>query len=532
MSIEKIKENIRVGKTTLGIEIGSTRIKSVLIGEDHMPIATGSHEWENEYINGNWTYSLEDVWTGIQNSYMDLAKEVKKRYDLDLTTVGAIGISAMMHGYLAFSKEELLAPFRTWRNTYTEVASKELTELFQYNIPQRWSIAHLYNAILNNEEHVSRIDYLVTLSGYVHWQLTGRKVLGIGDASGMFPIDIKTKDYNERMVNLFDNLLIENEIPWKIKEILPEVLVAGSIAGVLTDKGAKLLDPSGLLKPGIPLCPPEGDAGTGMVATNSVARYTGNISAGTSIFAMFVLDKELSKVYPEIDLVTTPSGDLVAMVHCNNCSSELNAWISLFKEYSFKMGINVEIDKIYETLFNIALQGDNDCSGLLSYNYLSGEHITHFEKGCPIFIRKPDSTFNLANFMRVLLYSSVATLRIGMDILKQENIKINTLCGHGGFFKTKGVGQRVMAFALNTPVSVMETAGEGGAWGIAILAAFMSNREADELLEEYLESKVFASDTGSVLEPSADDVKGFEVFLERYMKGLEIERAAVECMFE
>lgn len=528
----KTKEMILSGKTSLGIEIGSTRIKSVLIGEDHMPVATGSHEWENEYINGNWTYALEDVWKGVQNSYRNLADEVKKKYDVELTEVGSIGISAMMHGYLAFKDEELLVPFRTWRNTYTEAASEKLTELFQYNIPQRWSIAHLYNAILNKEEHVRSINYLATLSGYIHWQLTGQKVLGIGDASGMFPIDIQTKDYNVSMIRSFDALLAEEGLELRIKDILPKVLLAGTQAGMLTEKGAKLLDPTGTLRSGIPLCPPEGDAGTGMVATNSVARYTGNVSAGTSVFAMVVLEKDLSKVYPEIDLVTTPSGDLVAMVHCNNCSSDLNAWVAIFREYSELLGLNVEVSRIYDTLFNAALRGEEDCGGLMSYNYLSGEHITHFDKGCPIFIRKPDSIFNVANFIRVLLYSSVATLRIGMDILKQENIRIDTLRGHGGFFKTKGVGQRIMASALNAPVSVLETAGEGGAWGIGILAAYMAHKGKNEPLDEYLSSKVFANDGGSVYEPCPEDVLDFEVFLKRYTKGLEVERAAVKCMSE
>lgn len=531
MSVDKVIECISCGRTSLGIEIGSTRIKSVLITDDHEPVAAGSFEWESEYIDGNWTYSLDDVFKGIQESYRNLFEDVKKRYGLTLSRVGSIGISAMMHGYLAFEGEKLLVPFRTWRNTYTEKASKELTGMFQYNIPQRWSIAHLYQAILNGEDHVKRIDYLVTLSGYVHWQLTGKKVLGIGDASGMFPIDIHAKDYNGDMLCLFDSVLKDRNMPFRTRDILPKVLAAGADAGVLTEKGARLIDPAGRLKPGIPLCPPEGDAGTGMVATNSIARYTGNVSAGTSVFAMFVLDKELKKVYPEIDLVTTPAGDLVAMVHCNNCSSELNAWVSLFKEYTLRMGFDVEIGRIYETLFNMALEGEEDGGELLAYNYLSGEHITGFEKGCPLFAYRPGSVFNLANFMRTLMYSSVATLRIGMDILNQEDIRINNLRGHGGFFKTKGVGQRVMAAALNVPVSVLDTAGEGGAWGIALLASYMKNRQKDETLTGYLDGKVFAQDDSSVLEPDEKDVKGFNVFLERYKRGLEIERAAVESLY-
>lgn len=437
----------------------------------------------------------------------------------------------MMHGYLAFDEnDELLVPFRTWRNTITEEASEKLTELFSYHIPQRWSIAHLYQAILNGEEHVKDVRYITTLAGYIHWKLTGKKVLGNGDAAGMFPIDIATKKFNEKMMDQFDELTAEKNFPWKIREILPEVLVAGEDAGVLTEEGAKLLDPTGTLQSGIPMCPPEGDAGTGMVATNSVAVRTGNVSAGTSVFAMAVLEKDLTKPYEEIDLVTTPAGDLVAMVHCNNCTSDLNAWVNLFKEFAQNFGVeDVDMDQLYGTLYNKALEGDKDCGGLLAYNYFSGEHITGFEAGRPLFARTPDSKLSLANFMRVHLYTALGALKTGLDILlKEENVKLDKILGHGGLFKTKGVGQKIMAGAVGVPVSVMETAGEGGAWGIALLASYMVNKAENETLDDYLNSKVFAGNAGSEMEPDAEDVKGFDAFIERYKKGLPIERAAVE----
>lgn len=526
------KNAILSGKTALGIEFGSTRIKAVLTGEDNAPIASGSHEWENRYVDGIWTYTLEDIWGGLQDCYAKLAEDVKNQYGITLETVGVIGFSAMMHGYMAFNEAgELLVPFRTWRNTITGEASEKLTELFQYNIPQRWSIAHLYQAILNGEEHVKAISFQTTLAGYIHWQLSGEKVLGVGEASGMFPIDSATKDFNQKMVEQFDELVAPKGYPWKLRDIFPKVLVAGENAGTLTEEGAKLLDPSGNLKAGIPMCPPEGDAGTGMAATNSVAVRTGNVSAGTSVFAMVVLEKELSKVYPELDMVTTPDGSPVAMVHCNNCTSDLNAWVNLFKEFAEAFGVDVDMNKLFGTLYNKALEGDADCGGLLAYNYFSGEPITGFEEGRPLFARTPDSHFNLANFMRVHLFTSLGALKSGMDLLiKDEGVKLDRMLGHGGLFKTKGVGQGIMAAAINTPVSVMETAGEGGAWGIALLASYMVNKEEGETLDAYLVDKVFAGNEGSRMEPDEKDVEGFGKFMERYKAGLAIEHAAVESL--
>ncbi|MCG2784029.1 MAG: FGGY-family carbohydrate kinase [Anaerolineae bacterium] len=521
---------IASGKTVLGIELGSTRIKAVLIGEDHAPIASGSHEWENRYENGVWTYSLEDVWTGLQESYRNLARDVFEKYNTPLQAIGAIGFSAMMHGYMAFDQDgNLLVPFRTWRNTMTGQASEQLTNLFQFNIPQRWSIAHLDQAILNKESHVKNISHLTTLAGYVHWKLTGQKVLGVGEASGMFPVDSKINDYDKHMIEQFNQQLLAENISWKLQDILPKVLVAGDAAGVLTEEGAKLLDPSGKLPAGIPLCPPEGDAGTGMVATNSVAARTGNVSAGTSVFAMIVLEKALSKLYPEIDMVTTPTGKPVAMVHSNNCTSDLNAWVELFREFTDALGVEISQSRLFEMLYQKALTGDADAGGLLAYNYLSGEHITHLEQGRPLLVRTPESRFTLANFMRVHLFSSLGALKIGMDILfEQEKVKIDQLLGHGGFFKTKEVGQKIMAAAMNVPVSVMETAGEGGAWGIALLASYMLNKTANEPLETYLSSKVFAEQNGTTIAPAQTDVAGFAAFMERYKRGLVIERAAVD----
>ena len=527
-----VKQDIMIGNTALGIEFGSTRIKAVLVDSTNAPVASGSYEWENSLENGIWTYSLEDIWKGLQGAYADMAADVKKQYDVTLETIGAIGFSAMMHGYMVFNKVgELMVPFRTWRNTITGEASEKLFDLFQYNIPQRWSISHLYQAILNGEEHVKDIDYLATLAAYIHWQLTGERVLGIGDASGMFPIDPKTKDYDQTMLDKFDALIADKGFPWKIRDILPKVLVAGENAGTLTEEGAKRLDVSGNLKAGIPVCPAEGDAGTGMTATNSVKQRTGNVSAGTSIFLMAVLEKELSKAYPELDMVTTPDGSLVAMVHCNNCTSDLNAWVGIFREFMESMGMEVDMNRLYGTLYNKALEGDKDCGGLMSYCYFSGEHITGFDEGRPLFVRKPDSKFNLANFMRTHLYSCMASLKIGMDILsKQENVTLDELMGHGGLFKTKGVGQSIMAAAMNTPVTVMETAGEGGAWGIALLAAYMKNKEEGETLDVYLNEKVFAGQKGSTICPDAADARGFDKFLETFKNVLPAERAAVETL--
>jgi sugar (pentulose or hexulose) kinase len=521
---------IESGRTALGIEFGSTRIKAVLISDDHRPIASGSHEWENRHENGVWTYSLEDVWTGLQDSYRKLSNEVSEKYNTQLHTIGAIGFSAMMHGYMAFDKDgNLLVPFRTWRNTITGQASEKLTALFQFNIPQRWSIAHLYQAILNKEPHVKDISHLTTLAGYVHWKLTGQKVLGVGEASGMFPIDSKTNDYDKDKIEQFNKLLKAENISWKLQDILPKVLLAGDAAGVLTEEGARLLDSTGQLEAGIPLCPPEGDAGTGMVATNSVAERTGNVSAGTSVFAMIVLEKALSKLYPEIDMVTTPTGKPVAMVHSNNCTSDLNAWIELFQEFTNALGVEISQSKLFEMLYQKGLTGDADCGGLLAYSYLSGEHITHLEEGRPLFVRTPESRFTLSNFMRVNLFSALGALKIGLDILfEQEKVKIDQILGHGGFFKTKEVGQKIMAAATNVPVSVMETAGEGGAWGIALLASYMLHKTKNEPLEAYLSDKVFAGENGTTIAPDPGDVNGFAAFMERYKRGLIIERAAVD----
>lgn len=531
-SIEQMRESILAGRTALGIEFGSTRIKAVLTDETQAVAAQGSHEWENRLDRGIWTYTMDDIMTGLQDCYADLARDVKTRYGLELLTVGAIGISAMMHGYMAFDEAgELLVPFRTWRNTITQDASEQLTKEFNYNIPQRWSIAHLYQAVLNGEEHLPKVSFLTTLAGFIHWRLTGEKVLGVGDASGMFPIDTATGDYNERMIAQFDALTAGKGYPWKLKEILPKVLTAGEAAGTLTEEGAKLLDVSGTLKAGIPLCPPEGDAGTGMTATNSVAVRTGNVSAGTSVFAMVVLEKELSRVYPEIDLVTTPTGHLVGMVHCNNCTSDLNAWVNLFREFYEAMGMKADMNELFGTLYHKALEGDKDCGGLLSYCYLSGEPITGFEEGRPLFVRTPDSRFNLANFMRTHLYSSLATLKIGLDILfKEEGVTLDHLMGHGGLFKTKGVGQKIMAAAASVPVSVMETAGEGGAWGIAVLASYMHDRKEGETLEAFLDNRVFAGEEAVTVAPDPKDAEGFDVFISRYKDGLAAERAAVDAM--
>jgi len=528
----QIQEVILNGKTVLGIELGSTRIKAVLIGEDNKPMASGVHDWTNSYVDGVWTYSLDEVWAGIQASYKEMTKDVQAKYGVAIHTVGAIGFSAMMHGYMAFNKnDELLVPFRTWRNNITGEASEALTKAFDYPIPQRWSVAHLYQAILNQEEHIAEIDFLTTLAGYVHWQLTGKKILGVGEASGMFPIDLKTKKFYGSMFEQFNTIISEKNLFWKIEDIMPEVLVAGEDAGVLTAAGAKLLDPSGQLSAGIPMCPPEGDAGTGMVATNSVARRTGNVSAGTSVFAMIVLEKELSKVHSEIDLVTTPAGDLVAMAHSNNCTTNLDSWVNLIDEATRALGVEVDKTTLYKTLYTKALEGDADGGGLLSYGYLSGEHITHFEEGRPLFARTADSNFNLANFMRVNLFTSLGALKIGLDILlKDEGVQVDEILGHGGLFKTEGVGQRFMAAAANVPVALMETAGEGGAWGIALLASYLIHKEESESLSLYLKDKVFANEQSVSMAPDPIDVAGFEAFMVNYKAGLPIERAAIEFL--
>ena len=524
------KSTIEAGKAILGIEFGSTRIKAVLIDQENKPIAQGSHTWENQLVDGLWTYSIEAIWAGLQDCYADLRANVKKQYGIEIETLAAIGISAMMHGYMPFNdKAEILVPFRTWRNTNTGKAAAELSELFVYNIPLRWSISHLYQAILNKEEHVKDITFLTTLAGYAHWQITGEKVLGIGDASGMLPIDPATKNYSAEMVAKFDKLVAPYGFSWKLTDILPKVLLAGENAGCLTEEGAKKLDVSGHLKAGIPVCPPEGDAGTGMVATNAVKQRTGNVSAGTSSFSMIVLEKDLSKPYEMIDMVTTPDGSLVAMVHCNNCTSDLNAWVNLFKEYQELMGMPVDMDEIFGKLYNNALTGDADCGGLISYNYFSGEPVTGLTEGRPLFVRTANDKFNLANFMRAHLYASVGVLKIGNDILfNEEKIKVDRITGHGGLFRTKGVGQRVLAAAINSPISVMETAGEGGAWGIALLGSYLVNNDKKQSLADFLDEKVFAGNAGVEVSPTAENVAGFNAYIEKYKACLPVEEAAVK----
>jgi sugar (pentulose or hexulose) kinase len=516
------------GRTALGIELGSTRIKAVLTGPDHAPIAVGSHAWENQFVDRLWTYSLDAVWSGLRQCYAAVAADVEQRYDIELTAVGALGVSAMMHGYLAFDADgELLAPFRTWRNTNTGEAAERLSVEFGHNIPHRWSIAHLYQAILNGEDHVPRLAQLTTLAGYLHWQLTGKRVLGIGDASGMFPIDIANGSYDEVMLQRFDQLAADSGVDLRLVDLLPVIKIAGDRAGELTERGAAALDPTGRLRAGIPMCPPEGDAGTGMVATNSVAPRTGNVSAGTSIFAMVVLEGELSRVHRELDLVTTPAGDLVAMVHCNNGASELNAWVGLFAELAHALGSEADTSMIFETLFRSALDGAPDCGGLMAYNYLSGEPITELHEGRPLVLRSPQGVFDLATFMRTLLFSALATLRIGMDVLqKDEGVRLERMFAHGGLFTTKGVAQRFLAAAIDTPVSVGEVAAEGGAWGIAVLAAFSAGR-TDRSLADFLNAEVFADVELDTVDPDSADVAGFDAFIQRYVAALPVERAAV-----
>ncbi len=517
---------MELNKTALGLELGSTRIKAVLIDKNHLPIASGDYEWENKLINGIWTYSLEEVHTGIQACFAALIADVKDKFNVELTTVGAIGVSAMMHGYLPFDKDgKQLAEFRTWRNTITGEAAEKLTDLFGFNIPQRWSIAHLYQAILNGEEHVKDIASLTTLAGYVHFVLTGENVMGIGEASGMFPVDSEKLDYDEGMVQKFTALT-----GLDLRTVLPKVLVAGEPAGTLTEAGARFLDPSGVLQAGIPVAPCEGDAGTGMAATNSVRARTGNVSAGTSDFAMIVTEKALG-VHREIDMVTTPAGAPVAMVHCNNCTSDINAWVNLFSEFADTIGAPRNKSELFTLLFRKALEGDAECGGLMNFNYFSGEGVTDLDEGRPVFARMPDSRFTLANFMRTQLLSSLATLKIGLDILtKTEHVAIDKLYGHGGFFKTPGVGQRMLSAAVGAPVSVMETAGEGGPYGMALLAAFMLWKDDGESLEDYLDNKVFASAATSTLMADEAETAGFAAFLERYRKALPLEKTATEVL--
>lgn len=521
--------SLDLSKCSLGIEFGSTRIKAVLIGADYEVVATGAHEWENRLENGLWTYSLDDIWSGLHSCYADLQKDVSDKYGLEITTLKSIGFSAMMHGYLAFNKAgDLLVPFRTWRNSNTHEASEKLTDYLQFNIPERWSISHLYHCIINHESHIKDVDFFTTLAGYIHTSLTGERVLGVGDAAGMFPIDSTKMDYDQNLLNKFADLIKGENLGWDIRSLLPKVLVAGQDAGKLTDKGAKLLDPTGKLQAGIPLCPPEGDAGTGMVATNAVAVRTGNVSAGTSIFAMVVLEKALSKLHREIDMVTTPDGLPVAMVHANNCTSDLNAWVNLFGEFAKLSGAKLDTNELFGLLYNEALKGDKDCGGLMSFGYLSGEFITGLEEGRPLFVRTPHSKFNLANFMRTHLCSCLGAIKIGMDILvKEEHVKIDRLLGHGGLFKTKGVGQQLMADAINVPVSVMETAGEGGPWGQAVLAAYLTDKKDGQSLPDFLNEKIFANAQGSTLAPQADSTAGYESFIAKYKEALPVEKAAV-----
>ncbi len=513
-------------KTALGIELGSTRIKAVLIDETHTPIASGDFEWENQLVDGIWTYSMDAVHESVRACFAALAKDVEARFGTALTTVGAIGVSAMMHGYLPFDADGTqLAAFRTWRNTITGKAAEKLTALFGFNIPQRWSIAHLYQAILNGEEHVGRIAYLTTLAGYIHWRLTGEQVMGIGEASGMFPIDSATLDYDEGMLAKFHELTGID-----LRAILPRVLVAGEPAGTLTPEGARFLDPTGTLKPGIPVAPCEGDAGTGMVATDSVRVRTGNVSAGTSDFAM-VVTETMPGVHREIDMVTTPDGLPVAMVHCNNCTSDINAWVGLFSQLCDLMGVKADKGELFTKLFQIALEGDTDCGGLMSYNYFSGEGVTGLDEGRPVFARMQNCSFTLSNIMRTHLLSALATLKIGLDILvRDEGVQVEKLYGHGGFFKTPEVGQRMLSAAVGSPVSVMETAGEGGPYGMALLAAYMLWKDAGETLPDYLDNRVFADAASTTLMASEADIDGFNAFLARYKAALPLEKAATEVL--
>jgi sugar (pentulose or hexulose) kinase len=523
---------IQEGKTSLGIELGSTRIKAVLIGCDYSPLASGNYDWENRFEQGVWTYALEDVWKGMQGCFKKLSDNVYEKYGVKLETIGCIGISAMMHGYLVFDKnDELLVPFRTWRNTMTEAAASALTDAFQFNIPQRWSIAHLYQAILNNEAHASQLNFFTTLAGYVHWQLTGKKVLGIGDASGMFPIDPDTREYNLRMTEKFSQLTENHGFGWRLSEVMPQIVGVGECAGTLTKHGASLLDPTGTLKAGICFCPPEGDAQTGMVATNCIAPRTCNVSAGTSIFAMAVLEHDLSSVHSEIDIVATPCGSPAAMVHCNNCTTDLDVWVHMLGDTLKLFGADIPKPELYDKLYEAALSGKPDCDGVLTYNYHSGEHVTDFTSGRPLLVRMSESEFNVANLMRSLIYSCMATLKIGMDVLmKQENVVLEKILAHGGLFKSPVTGQRFLAAALEVPVALMESAGEGGAWGIALLAAYQARADKSEAISDFLDNRVFANLTGSSFSPVKDDADGFLAFMEKYKAGLAIERSAVSLI--
>ncbi|QMU08045.1 FGGY-family carbohydrate kinase [Levilactobacillus suantsaii] len=530
MSAEKIIRDVESGNISLGIELGSTRIKAVLVTPDFKTIASGSYGWENQLEQGIWTYSLDKIWAGIQASYQAMAAQVQDKYGVTLTKIGSIGVSAMMHGYMAFNQDDqLLVPFRTWRNNITAQAADDLTELFDFNIPQRWSIAHLYQAILNQEDHVKDVAFITTLAGYVHWQLSGRKVVGIGDASGIFPIDSETKTYNQDFLKQFASLKAVRQYLWNIDDILPQVLVAGEPAGELTATGAKLLDVNGNLTAGSVMAPPEGDAGTGMVGTNAVRERTGNISAGTSAFSMVVLDQPMKDVHRDIDMVTTPTGLPVAMVHTNNCSSDINAWVDLFNEFAQAVGVKLSPDDLYGALFNQSTKGDADAGGLLNYSYLSGENITKVTAGRPLFVRTPNSHFNLANFMKTQLYAAFAPLKIGMDILaKEEHIHVDSLIAQGGIFRTPKVGQQILADSLDAPITVMSTAGEGGPWGMAILGFYVTAKKAGESLEDFLDHRVFVNPESTTLNPTEEGVKGADVFIENYKRGLSIETQAVQ----
>ncbi len=523
-------EEIEAGRTSLGIELGSTRIKAILIDQDYHTLADGDFAWENQLKDGLWTYSLEQVWEGLQGAYAALASQVKERYGVPLTRIGAMGFSAMMHGYLAFDKDDrLLVPFRTWRNTNTGQAHESLSRTFQVNIPERWSIAHLYQAVLDHEEHVPEVAFITTLAGYVHWQLSGRKVLGIGDASGMFPIDSNNHGFDQAMLDTFDSLPEVASQPWSIRDLLPSPLVAGEEAGSLTEAGARLLDPTGTLAPGSVMAPPEGDAGTGMVATNSVRPRTGNVSAGTSIFAMVVLERRLEHLHPEVDPVATPAGDPAGMSHANNFTSDLNAWVGLFRDFAQAGGLRMSDDELYGTLFNLALQGDKDAGGLINYCFYSGEFLAGLEEGRPVFARGPESHMNLANFMRAQLFSAFSPVTIGMDVMtRQEGVQVDSLVGHGGIFATPKVAQKILAAAFDTPIRVMSTAAEGGAWGMAVLADYLTH--TDQTLADYLDSRVFADVESRVENPDPADVEGFRAFFERFSRSLPIEQAAVRSI--
>lgn len=526
--MNNIASVIQSGRAVLGLELGSTRIKCVLIGEDHAPIASGDHTWENRLENGVWTYHMDDVWAGIQDAYAALAQDVESRYGVKLTRLASLGVSAMMHGYLPFDKDgKQLCEFRTWRNTMTAEAAEALTTMFDFNIPQRWSIAHLYQAILNGESHLPQIARLTTLAGHVHYMLTGRHVMGVGEASGMFPIDSQTGTYDARMVRLFDDAIATRGYGWKLLDILPDVLNAGDDAGCLTDEGARLLDPTGTLNAGALVAPPEGDAGTGMTATNAVAVRTGNVSAGTSVFAMVVLEKPLSKVYPEIDMVTTPTGKPVAMVHCNNCTSDINAWAGMLKGFCEAAGKSVSMGEIYTALFTSALAGDKDCGGVINLPFFSGEPVVGLGEGRPMMVRTPDAALTFANFSRSLVAGAMSSLKLGMDILARENVKIDSLLGHGGYFKTPVAGQTILAASLNTPISVMETAGEGGPWGMALLAAYRVGKQENQTLEAYLNDKVFAHAKSVSIAPNEADVAGLEAYTKQFAACLDAQKAAI-----